>query len=212
MWAGSEMVAIELAEEFLTRGLAVDLHATSADRAFVRSIFGNAVRLLNSPGEVDLASYDIAYTQHHVFKLILQSTLNREWNAPGPFLVWNHLSPVTPLEAPGSWVEASMADVILCNSPETQAMLMRNGAPFDLARLWPNPAPAAFSQVPLNAPPRTLLTVSNHAIPELDKAIEVLAQQGVSIRRIGQKHLSVRVAPGDIAAAETVVTIGKTVQ
>lgn len=212
MWAGSEMVAVEVAEELLARGITVDLHTSRTDSSFVQSIFGKAVEIINLPAEVDLASYDIVYAQHHVFQLVLRCALGRNWKSPGPFLIWNHLSPTTPLELPGSWVEAALADAILCNSPETRTMLTRHGKPFSLARVWPNPAPAAFASPPTSAQPSTLITVSNHVTPELDEAIQILARQGMLIRRVGQPHGAERLGPEHITAAGTVVTIGKTVQ
>ena len=212
MWAGSELVAIEMAEELLARGIRVDLFATRADRDFLRPIFGKQVQFHDRAETVDLAAYDLVYAQHHVLPLILGAALARGPIGAGPVLVWNHLSPFEPLEAPGPFVEATLADAILANSEETRAMLAGMGAPFETARLWPNPAPGSFAD-PL-APPAApaFLAVSNHATPEAARAFDILERQGMPVRRIGQRHTAQRLRPAHLAGASGVITIGKTVQ
>lgn len=212
MWAGSELVAIELAEELLRRGIDVALFATLVDRDFLKSVFGTRVAVHDRADAVDLAHYDLVFAQHHVFPLILNAALARGPIGAGPFLVWNHLSPSTPLEAPGPCVEVALADAILANSAETLSMLAVYGRLFEAARLWPNPAPAEFS-CPLAEPAELgFLAVSNHAVAQLDKAFDLLERQGHPLRRIGQPHLHERVRPSHLAQARGVITIGKTVQ
>lgn len=210
-WAGSELVAIEMGEELLDRGIGVDIFATLGERAFLRGVFGDRAGIIERAEAVDLARYDLVYAQHHVFPLILNAALARGPIDAGPVLVWNHLSPFEPLEAPGPFVERALADVILANSDETRAMLAALGPPFDAARLWPNPAPRAFASPPAAPAAQTYLAVSNHRTPELAEALSLLARQGTGVRRIGQGHSSERVTPAHLAAAG-VITIGKTVQ
>ncbi|PQO22116.1 hypothetical protein C2I36_14685 [Rhodobacteraceae bacterium WD3A24] len=212
MWAGSELVAIEMAEELLARGIRVDIFATLADRDFLHGVFGDRAGLIERAEAVDLARYDLVYAQHHVFPPILDAALARGPIGAGPVLVCNHLSPFVPLEAPGPFVEPALADVILANSAETLAMLAELGPPLDAARLWPNPAPRAFAGLPAPPAAQTYLAVSNHRTPELAAALDLLARQGTPVRRIGQGHASERVSPAHMAAAGGVATIGKTVQ
>ena len=213
MWAGSELVAIEMAEELLGRGVQVTLCAPLADRAFLRAIFPAEVGIHDHPDTVDLTRHDLVYAQHHVFPLILEAALARgDRLGCGPVLVCNHLSPTTPLEAPGPWVEASLADVILANSPETQARLASHGPPFDGARLWPNPAPADFAGPLPPAPAPALLAVANFRVPELDAALAQLVNEGIPVQRIGRQHRHARLRPEDLAPVQGVVSIGKTVQ
>jgi len=213
MWAGSELVAIELAEELLKRGVDVALFATVADRDFLRGVFGDSVTIHDRVEEVDLARHDLVYAQHHVFPLILHATWahGRELDA-GPVLVWNHLSSFSQLEMPGPCVESTLADVILANSPETKATLATHGPPFNAARVWPNPAPAEFG-APLPPPDAPgFLAVSNHVVGELDQAFALLEREGIPVRNIGQQHAHERVRPAHLAPAQGVITIGKTVQ
>lgn len=212
MWAGSELVAIEMAEELLRRGIRVDLFATLADRDFLSGIFADRAGILDRAEAVDLARYDLVYAQHHVLPPILNAALARGPIGAGPFLVFNHLSPFEPLEAPGPFVEATLADAILANSEETRAVLAGMGPPFDAARLWPNPAPRAFASALAAPGARGFLTVSNHRTPELAAALDLLDRQGTPVRRIGQGHAAERVTPAHLAAAAAVITIGKTVQ
>lgn len=212
MWAGSELVAIEMAEELLSRGIRVDLFATLADRAFLRDIFGDRVQVFDQAGAVDLTGYDLVYAQHHVFALLLHAALSDGLTGAGPFLVWNHLSPFVPLEAPGPFTEPALADVILANSEETKAMLAGMGPLFAAARLWPNPAPKAFAAPPALPDAPGFLAVSNRFTPEADTAFDLLERQGKPVRRIGQGHVQERVHPAHLTAACGVITIGKTVQ
>ena len=212
MWAGSELVAIEMAEELLARGIRTDIFATLADRDFLHGIFGDRVQVHDRAEAVDLRSYDLVYAQHHVLPLILHANLARGPIDAGPFVVWNHLSPFEPLAAPGPFVESALADVILANSEETRAMLTGLGPPFDTARLWPNPAPRAFATTPALTGTGNLLAVSNHRTPEALRAFDILEREGTPVRRIGRMDQSERVRPRHLAAARGVITIGKTVQ
>lgn len=212
MWAGSELVAIEMAEELLSRGIRVDLFATLPDRAFLRAILGDRVTVYDKAKAVDLGRYDLVYAQHHVFPLILHAALSGGLTGAGPFLVWNHLSPFVPLEAPGPIVEPRLADVILANSEETKAMLTASGPRFTAARLWPNPAPKAFATPHALPDGAGFLAVSNRFTPESLAAFDLLESQGSPVCRIGQDHAQERVGPAHLAAVCGVITIGKTVQ
>ena len=212
-WAGSELVAIEFAEELVSRGIRVELFVTSADPGFIKDIFGDRVRLHASEHTVDLQTIDLVYAQHHVFPLLLNLALDGDKVNRFPFLVWNHLSPFEPLELPGPFVEKHLADVILSNSLETQSKLAEFGVPFTDARLWPNPAPRAFGRYPASDRVEVdLLAVSNHHTRELLDAFRLLEERGVRVRLIGEIGAKERVTPEKIASAASVVTIGKTVQ
>lgn len=213
MWAGSELVAIELAEELISRGVRVALAAAVVDRSFLEAIFGPDIKVYTVDERLDLDAFDLVYAQHSVFQIVLDGALKSGFSCVRPFLVWNHLSPIEPLERPGPFVEARFADLVLANSPETADSLVQYGIPFDTARLWPNPAPAAFADV-ARTPPKSarVLIVSNHPTTEIVQAQEQLMALGAQVRWIGRGEDRTRVMPDHLAEADVVLTIGKTVQ
>ncbi len=215
-WAGSELVALELAEECRRRGWDIALYVPFVDRDFVAQALGPSTAVYTQPQHVDLRVYDAVYSQHQTLSaLVAAQPPTFPFEGPVPVVIYNHLSPHEPLEFPGPFVEAQLADLILSNSPETAARLTAFGPRFAAVEVFANPAPAAFIGNPeaaLRASLRRLLAVSNHLPAELAQAFGLLATMGIAVTRLGLPHHARRLTPTDLADHDAIVTIGKSVQ
>lgn len=216
-WAGSELVVLELAEGLLARGWTVTLHAPFYRDGFATAAIDQRIEWVKDFADLaDVGAYDLVYSQHGALTgyWARQSGENL-FGADRPAYVFAHLSPKEPLEQPSSPAELHMADLVLANSPETLASLTLHGGVFAKAQVMPNPAPAVFGDAvrPRAAGQATrLLVVSNHVPEELAGAIPLLKEAGLQVARMGLGHGPRRLLPDDLAQADAVVTIGKTVQ
>ena len=216
-WAGSELVTLEMIEGLRDLGHAVSLYTPFTEHDFLSSTLSEEVPVHTDPDKVDLIEFDVVYSHHQTLSRILPGqNLNWLMGPTRPVFLYNHLSPFEPFEFPGPFVEQMLADLVLCNSPETADRLAMFNSNYAKAIVFPNPAPAIFSVVaPMTTAPvrlQRLLSVSNHLPEELETALDILEAQGVTVTRIGQATQSRRVVPDDLATHDAVVTIGKTVQ
>lgn len=220
-FGGSEIIALELAELFAERGHDVVIATRVMGDPIMQQVAGNpriSVRLWDEPDwNTELADRDVAllWVQHHV---VPPALLLRMAEFP---TVFSHMS-ADPLEVPlAAQFEREFADISLFNSPATlvkhQAAGWLNGPTYDRARVFPNPAPAAFFDIetPPPADLGRLLVVTNHIPDDLLDALERLPSD-IEIRQVGAQvrrgSQPVRLKPADLAEVDAVVTIGKTVQ
>jgi hypothetical protein len=214
-WTGSELVLIDLAEALLSAGCNVTVYAALASPAIVEAAFGDRVKIIRDPGEVELKAYDSVYVQHQmVSRLMLSASTLLSENAQRPYFVFNHLSSFEPFEYPGPFLETDIADEIWANSKETTQKLAEFGPAFQKIDVVPNPAPKAFTAKPRpkGTPLKRLLSVSNHLPENLEKAFELLAENGVEVTRLGRGVETRQITPDDLHSNDAIVTIGKTVQ
>ena len=217
-WGGSELVAMELAEEVRARGCEVEIYCPFADTGVVDEVLGAGMVVHTDPERVDPGAYDLIYAQHQVMSRVLahdDGRFVREGRLP--VFVCAHLSPYEPMEFPGPFVEESVADVVVCNSEETASRLADFGARFQTPLVVQNPAPASFDAGRVRGPTRRvlkrLLSVGSALLPEeLKQAFALLREQGVDVTCIGYPDNPRRLLPADVAAHDAVVCIGKTVQ
>lgn len=212
VWAGSELVIIELAEELLRRGCSVRLYSDIVDQAFIAPLLEKGATLATEVGDVALTDFDVVYCQHHMLTAFTEQLLGRD-RGRLPFIIYGHLSPYDALEMPGPAIEPIHADLILCNSEETRARMRSLGLPDHRMEVLPNPAPEGFFALrPGGTALRRLLAVSNHFPKEVVGALDLLRQEGVEVTVLGRRFESRRVTPRDLEEHDAVVTIGKTVQ
>ena len=208
--AGSEILTLELARELGRRDYEVTVFAHALGDPIARLARERGVAVTNEPRS--LQGVDLAWIHHQVVPDALLACLS----ASHPLVVFEHLSPSEPLELPFlADVEARLADVIVANSAETAAALPGFGIDGDLpVVVLGNPAPDEFWQAPRSRPHelRRLLLVSNHLPAEVDAASALLQARGIEVTHIGWPDRRVPVTPEEIAAADAVLTIGKTVQ
>lgn len=215
-WGGSELVAIELAEELLSRGLEVEMYSPFPLRSFMKQAIGS-IAYRSAPEEVKPWEYDVVYNQHQTISRILAKAMpEKEYVHATPVVIYNHLSPFEPFEFPGPFVEAAVGDIILCNSAETMSKIASYGPAFQNCLLYSNPAPKRFAVITqrVDRPSlRKILFVSNHLPEELQESIALLERKhNVRTLHIGSGGDYRRIEPEDLIEYDAVVTIGKTAQ
>jgi hypothetical protein len=216
-WSGSELVAVELAEELQSSGHEVDIFASHFDDQFIAMLRESSGRFHTSIDDLPLLSqYDIVYCQHSMLgRIYSRQPDDIILGEKRPFIIYNHLSPYERFEKPAGLSEALMADLILANSPETANAIRAFGEAFATVTVMPNPAPKSFAHIWRQREPdrlKRLLVVSNHLPREASEAIDLLMSSGVDVRHIGLQKEARRLLPEDIFDADAVMTIGKTVQ
>ena len=212
-FAGSEIVALEVAEWFAARGDAVTLAANVSGPPIAGEVKG--FTLTGGVECLTLSDFDVVWCQHDLLSLLPLDAWRQLVDRRLPLVALVSLSPFEPYEHVDGLIAEALGAEVFANSPETaDEIARRNPSKIDRAaiRVFHNAAPPSFF-APRPAPAkslRRLLVVSNHVPPELGEALALLAERGVEICRIGAGTNPHRVTPAEIAAADAVVTIGKT--
>lgn len=217
---GSEMVTLEIVEYFASMGadVVVVTHTFGGDlREPFESLPNVRVFELPDPALAGLLRDwvpDLAWIHH----TIIPDEILR--NADRTAFVFNHMSAYLPIERSlAPHIELALASASAFNSEEARADQIASGLydGFDDARLqtFENPAPAAYSSLPVSRPLRRLLVVSNHIPEELAAAVPVLRER-VAVELVGsQRELGASprlMTPEFLHEFDAVVSIGKTVQ
>jgi hypothetical protein len=191
-FGGSELVALELAEELQARGHDVIIYTH-----LLADPIRSEIKLPVVTQRPDLSSFDVIWSHHNM--------THGHTPRPSQRMIFNHMSSYVDLEFPqdARW-EESVADRIFANSPETQKRMMELG--LTSCEIYPNPAPASYQ---LTEDGRYGLFVSNHRPLTLKLLAPTL---GCPNKFIGEADRFQRVTPELIAGAHFIVTNGKTVQ
>lgn len=219
-YAGSEIITLELAEHFSRMGSVVHV-LTHTYGAPIEKEFKALKNVFVHTDEeaIDFAALSLVWIHHQLIpeKLVRLA----EVGSLQARVVFHHMSGYHPLEFPFfARIEAALADMVLYNSPETKKEILSrlDGEHLDGA-VFGNPAPDSFGAVAAgrkyNDRLGKLLVVSNHPPAELTLAMEDLAlQHHVEVRHFGATSGQAykRIQPEDLAWADVVVSIGKTVQ
>jgi len=209
--AGSEVLTLELAEALARRGFEVTVYAHVVGDPIAQIARDRGISLTTSEAALADPGVGLVWIHHQAIPASLASTDA----ASRATVVFGHMSPFEPLELPLlTDIEARLADVIVANSDETADALRGFGLGDVRMVVLGNPAPDSFWESPgcrVKAL-RTLLVVSHHPPRELRDAMERLRAEGVTVEHIGGRGQSAVVTPETVAAADAVLTIGKTVQ
>ena len=214
-WAGSQIVARDIAHLFRRAGVAeVTLfsNAIGGDIADMTAAWGvRLVDMRQSDWWRHLpATPDLVWGQHWP---MLGAALRLAGVAPR-LLVASTLSHYEPVEA--LLVAATSADCLVANSVENasaQARILTDTTLSQL-RVFPNSLDASWFSAPPSPPTvlQKVLIVSNHPPPEVVDMAEYLSRTGVEVDIIGMGH-AIREVDADIVdAADAVVSIGHSVQ
>lgn len=210
---GSEVTALELAEEASRQGHSPAIYTLSVSPALARELDRSGVRVLTPESGGAWSEWDAVWVRHGV---VPPQVLDRVPGQP-PKLAWvfEHLSPFAAQESAFlADIENRLASVVLANSEETKAALEAHGIDAGV-EVFDNPAPREFVRFPATSASELskVLVVSNHLPTEAARAIELLERMGIKVTRLGMQFgNSRRVAPRDIVGHDAVITIGKTVQ
>jgi hypothetical protein len=188
-FGGSELVALELAEEFKAQGYDVLLYSP---------YIGDPMkRVIKVPYTTELPKtddFDTLWIHHN----ILIHKLGFKKRA-GQKIIFNHMSSYVSAEWPQNvQYENDLADLIFANSAETRVKLEDLG--LKGVRLFQNPAPKIFEGV--GGSGSEILLVSNHRPPELANIVG---------NRVGLEYPR-RMTPEIMSQAKLVICNGKTVQ
>ncbi len=212
-FAGSEITAIEVAHALRKKGHRPVLFAHAiADP--VRKHLAEAELPVRAGSRPKLKDFDLVWSQHFVYPLLIGDSPPTA-GGRRPYFCFVHLGPFEPYEAPLPILEEILADEILANSPTTRDTLTGAGIPGDRVTILSNAAPAEFQfrRATLHGTLKRLLVITNHMLPEMRGAVDLLAREsGVHCQHIGLGGLVRRVTPEDIRNADAVMTIGKSAQ
>lgn len=207
---GSSVVVLEFAQEFLKRGYQVDVGCVVLKEPMSKLLAQNGIKAFTIRQIIEPSQYQIIWCQHLTFGWIDLERLSRSKH--NVRFVFSHLGPTEPLEQITCPLELTLSDAILFNSPETFAASQLPSNLQHKTMLFYNACPEAFFDASRTRYELArILYVSNHTVPELDCAIEILRSGGYHVERIGVTNGIYRpVVPGDINWADTLVSIGKT--
>lgn len=212
-FAGSEIVALEVAEWFLAHGDHVTLGANlirppMSERA-------GSIDLIRNIDEIELSSFDLVWCQHGLLSLLPLSAYVAAAASP-PLVALASLSPFEPYEHVNGLLANALSAKVFANSPETADDIVRRNQDVikrDDVIVFHNAAPGSFWQSPQPPPTtlRSLTIVTNHPPPELIAAKALLEERGVQVRHVGMNDDYLRINASDVDAADALITIGKTV-
>lgn len=213
---GSELVTLELAEEFLLRGWHVDVYTNlylppMADRFAALAALGS-LRVADNPYDDFGLDYDLIWIQHSLLPpSIIRRLAEREVRTP---IVWHHMSAIVEIELPViADIENGLSDLETYESERTRDLQQRYGVS-EPSLIFPNPVPRRFVEFdhsPRDRPAR-LAVVSNHPPQEVLDAVDLLGERGVVVDVIGETTRVREITPELLGGYDAVLTIGKTVQ
>lgn len=220
---GSELVTLELAEEFLLRGWHVDVYTNlflppMTDRfAALDGTGGATLRVADDPYDDFGLDYDLIWVQHSLMPpSIIRRLAERETRTP---IVWHHMSALAEIELPlVADIENDLTDLETYVSERTRELQRRYGLR-EPSLIVANPVPRRFLDsaaiderpIPSNRPAR-IAVVSNHPPQEVLDAAALLRGLDVEVDVIGETTEVREITPELLADYDGVVTIGKTVQ
>ncbi|MCL2899846.1 glycosyltransferase [Brenneria tiliae] len=219
-FGGSEIVTLELVEQFLDYGWQVDVytHYLAGDIKNEFALLLQNDRLFISADWEDefQHDYDLLWIQHSTFNAPLLRRLTT--SALKTRVIFNHMSSFVALEMPvDSEAENRLADIVLAVSQECKTVLCKQGIAAEKITLFDNPAPDKFKREKngkdISGNIKNILIVSNHPPEELLVAREKFMQLGIGCALVGLRSgNSVRITPELLSDYDVVITIGKTVQ
>ncbi|MBL8536959.1 MAG: hypothetical protein JNM59_06105 [Hyphomonadaceae bacterium] len=215
-FAGSEIVALHAAQGFAAFGDEVTLAANVIEAPMREHAVG--LHLTDNIADLDLTKFDLVWHQHDMLSLLPIAAFEQASRESAAHIASVSLSPFEPYEHINGVLAQALSAEVWANSPETADVIVeanrgyvhrsdicvfQNAAP---ESFWGPHALAGSSQLL-----RSVLVVSNHLPEELKACATLLEGQGVSVRRVGLGDEQVLLQPSDVARADAVVSIGKTV-
>lgn len=213
-FAGSEVVALQVAQWFAERGHAVTLGANSIGAPLRHCAAG--IALTTAWDQIALGDFDLIWCQHDLLSQLPLAAFERASRSRLPHVALVSLSPFEPYEHVDAFLARALSADVYANSPETaDELISRNSGAITRpsVRVFHNAAPAAFWKAgpPPGAALRSIALISNHPPPELAAALAALEAAGVHTRSIGVQSEAKLVTPEDIAGVDAVISIGKSV-
>jgi hypothetical protein len=142
-FAGSEIIALEVAQWFVEQGDQVALAAN-----FIRppiSDLGGSIELLRDIDDIDLSSFDLVWCQHGLLSLLPFASYAAAAMAP-PLVALVSLSPFEPYEHVDGLLRNALSAKVFANSAETARVVVRRNQNLikrDQVAVFHNAAPSA---------------------------------------------------------------------
>ncbi|MEN3931196.1 hypothetical protein WJT86_09015 [Microvirga sp. W0021] len=212
-FAGSEIVALEIAEAFILKGFKADIYANYTGSPMKEEAIKSGVRLLSDEPYPNPFDYDIIWSQHHVLPILLGGNIKN--GLKKPYFVYTHLSPYQPFEVVGVFSERLLADRYFLNSLEVKNAFEKFKLDDDKIVIFYNAAPVKFFDIEKqkNEKLNNIAVISNHLPEELLKAIDICKDRyGVEFKIYGSQNQVVRIEPEHLEEVDAVISIGKSVQ
>jgi len=212
-WAGSEIVALEVAETLAQR-TQVTLVANSFSKemqAYARQL---NIKPLNAPGEIDLHEHDFIWAQHYV------APLCKGFDSLGSYQgSFNsvHLSPYEPLEMASLDYSIRIGANIIANSEEIKRKIESiAGVSCNVYNINNATKPEFNQDKKFNnytALPKCIAIISNHVQSEIIDAIKILEANNIRVDIFGKGQKNYyRITPEVIDRYDAIASIGKSVQ
>lgn len=208
-FTGSEIVTLEVANYFSSRGCQVVIRAERYSDIYLPYLAENVTI---SNGRIDVSDFDVVWSQHGHFALNTNNLSDlKGWS--GIFIA-SHLSSSTPAEAYHYPFSAKYAGGVVFNAERVKKSLTEKHKARGVVRNFKNAAPQIFHAENVRRPNtlKNLLIVSNHLPIEVEEAAKILQERGINCRFLGIQGTFKLIDPSDIASADAVISIGKTVQ
>lgn len=220
---GSTVVAYELAMQLKATGDEVIVYTDFLGMPF-REYFENAdISVVKADDNLSLSIYDFdfVWAQSQVLPLSMIDELAAgvDKDEPSAKFIFNHMSgqplQIAPDEMPYiPGLEEKIADLSVFVSEEAK---LANEPWIGQSQtfLFPNPVNDSYVDKIRNINDlKKVMVVTNHDVPELEKAIELLEDHDIAVSRLGMGTNSEYrlITPDDFDGVDLVITMGKTVQ
>lgn len=210
IFAGSEMVALEVAETLHDMGYDVDIVCNVSHDRVLRSTYKELKVTTDWPG-IRLANYSIVWAQHSMLGLLVPQIQEAGFEG---LLLSAHLSSRGAVERAGLIAAAACNARVVVNSRETMDRMNEFGVPAAVMCNFKNASHDRFYRADHSASPQLtrILAISNHMPPEALEAFDLIRKRGVKVEQVGKGASPRRITPSDIQNADAVFTIGKSAQ
>lgn len=214
-YAGSELVALEVAEWFAARGDAVTIG--THEHGDPMTTAAAPIPVVTEIDDLALGDFDLVWCQHDLLSFLpVASFETAARNSQVPLVVVVSLGPSHPFEHVNAVVASSLSAVVYAGTTKVAAAVgeTSHGLLRRSVRVLNNAAPDPFWTGAGPAPTelRRVVAISNHAPAELAEALQLLSDHGIEVRRVGLGGSEqVRISAADIDAADAVISIGKSV-
>jgi len=214
-YGGSELVALEVAEWFADRGDLVTIGTHEHGPPMTTA--AGPIPVITEIDDLALADFDVVWCQHDLLSCLPVESLSAAAHRRRvPVVALASLGPSHPFEHVNAILARALSATVYAGTAKVAAAIEQtsHGLLGRSTVMLNNAAPDSFWTDSAAAPTvlRRVLAISNHAPAELAEALQLLAERGLEVRRMGAGTGEyARITPADLDAADAVVSIGKSV-
>lgn len=207
-YSGSEINAATIAKRMKELGYKVYIVALDFSSPLyddVKDSFDECINLMKN--DFDFSNIEFDYIWAHHFSIL--DWLIFEKGVKAKKIIYSSLSGKEYLEAPP--IYANELNVVLANSPETQAQLIQEGV--KNSQLFENYSFLEYFNRDIKITQlKNIAIVSNHVPQELNEAVPMLRERGYNVEIYGIEGKQELITDKVLEKYDAIITIGKTVQ